>query len=299
MKTIYLAGGCFWSVEKYVRAIGGVVATRVGYANGSVAEPSYEQVCSGTTGHAETVELTYDETALDLRDLLWLFFEIIDPLALNRQGKDVGTQYRTGVFYVDPPDGVIAQAALAELGTRYANRGAVVTQCAPLESFYEAEEYHQHYLEKHPDGYCHIDPTAYQGIERRLARAAALRSLDPVAYAVTQQGATEQPYENAYFDHFEPGVYVDAVTGKPLFSSADKFDSGCGWPAFSRPLSANVLTERPDMSHGMTRTEVLASESGSHLGHVFTDGPAESGGLRYCINSAALRFVPEEPQSMP
>ncbi|MDR2106320.1 MAG: peptide-methionine (S)-S-oxide reductase MsrA [Coriobacteriales bacterium] len=290
-KTIYLAGGCYWGVERFVALIPGVCTTRVGYANGSTDSPSYEQVCTGTTGHAETVEVRYDDERLNLSDLLWLFYDIIDPLSLNRQGNDVGTQYRTGIYYVDAADKPVIERSLAELQSRHAVPIAV--ELAPLAGFSPAEDYHQRYLEKNPQGYCHINPRSFKDVERRLAQAAAVRALDPLSYAVTQQSATEPPFANAYHDHFEPGTYVDAVSGEPLFSSADKFDSGCGWPAFSRPLDPGLLREIPDNSHGMLRTEVRSASSDAHLGHVFTDGPAEAGGLRYCINSAALRFVPK------
>jgi peptide methionine sulfoxide reductase msrA/msrB len=291
LKTIYLAGGCFWGVERYVSLIPGVVATRVGYANGTTSDPSYEQVCGGNTGHAETVEVSYNSERLALGDLLFLFYDIIDPLSLNRQGNDVGTQYRTGIYYVDSADKPLIEQSLAELQTHYATLLAV--EIAPLSSFFAAEDYHQRYLEKNPQGYCHIDQRSFEDVERRLAQVADLRALDPLQYAVTQQNATEPPFVNAYHDHFEPGVYVDVVTGQPLFSSQDKFDSGCGWPAFAKPLEQGLLHERLDRSHGMMRTEVRSASSNAHLGHVFTDGPAETGGLRYCINSAALRFVPK------
>jgi peptide methionine sulfoxide reductase msrA/msrB len=294
IKTIYVAGGCFWGVEHYVSLIPGVLATRVGYANGLTDNPSYEQVCTGDTAHAETVEVCYDSKRLVLPDLLWLFYGIIDPLSLNRQGNDVGTQYRSGIYYTDAADRPIIERSLAELQRHHA--AALAVEVAPLSNFSPAEDYHQRYLEKNPQGYCHIDPRSFKDIERRLAQAAAVRALDPLSYAVTQQGATEPPFANAYHDHFVPGTYVDAITGEPLFSSADKFDSGCGWPAFTKPLGPELLHERSDRSHGMVRTEVRSASSGAHLGHVFTDGPAETGGLRYCINSAALRFVPESAE---
>jgi peptide methionine sulfoxide reductase msrA/msrB len=278
-----------------VALIPGVCATRVGYANGSTDSPSYEQVCTGATGHAETVEVRYDGERLNLSDLLWLFYDIIDPLSLNRQGNDVGTQYRTGIYYVDGADRPVIERSLAELQSRHA--APIAVELAPLSGFSPAEDYHQRYLEKNPQGYCHINPRSFKDVERRLAQAAAVRALDPLPYAVTQQNATEPPFANAYHDHFEPGTYVDAVSGEPLFSSADKFDSGCGWPAFARPLDPGLLREIPDNSHGMLRTEVRSASSDAHLGHVFTDGPAEAGGLRYCINSAALRFVPKGADS--
>jgi peptide methionine sulfoxide reductase msrA/msrB len=289
-KTIYLAGGCFWGVEKYVGLIPGVVRTRVGYANGLTERPTYEAVCSQTTGHAETVEVTYDADRLALDDLLFLFFEVIDPTSLNRQGNDHGTQYRTGIFWTDPADQAVAEAALAELRQRIATQ--VVVEAQPLTRFWPAEDYHQHYLDRNPGGYCHIPAASFRDVAARLVQARRLRELTPEQYAVTQRDATEPPFANEYYDHFEPGVYVDVVTGQPLFLSSDKFESGCGWPAFARPVDPGVVAERPDHKLTRPRTEVRALLSNAHLGHVFEDGPDYLGGLRYCINSAALRFVP-------
>jgi peptide methionine sulfoxide reductase msrA/msrB len=289
-KTIYLAGGCFWGVEKYVGSIPGVIRTRVGYANGSTERPTYEAVCSQTTGHAETVEVTYDSDRLALDDLLFLFFEIIDPTSLNRQGNDHGTQYRTGIYWTDPADHLVVEAALAELRDRIATQ--VVVEAKPLTHFWPAEDYHQQYLDRNPGGYCHVPAASFQDIPARLARARRIRALSPEQYAVTQRDATEPPFANEYFDQFEPGIYVDIVTGQPLFSSSDKFESGCGWPAFARPIDASLVVQRPDHKLIRPRTEVRARLSDSHLGHVFEDGPEYLGGLRYCINSAALRFVP-------
>lgn len=289
-KTIYLAGGCFWGVQKYLSLIPGVLKTRAGYANGNRENPSYEVVCTGTSGFAEAVEITYDESLIDLETLLLLFYDIIDPTSLNRQGNDLGTQYRAGVYYSDEGDAAAISASLLELQSHYAEK--VVIEFEPLACFYPAEDYHQEYLDKHPGGYCHIDPRSFEDIERKLAMFRQIRDLNPLQYAVTQQNATEPAFANEYFDTFEPGIYVDVITGEPLFSSADKFESGCGWPAFSQPLYESVIEIRPDHSHYMNRTEVRSSDSGSHLGHVFNDGPWEKGGLRFCINSAALRFVP-------
>lgn len=288
--TIYLAGGCFWGLEAYLGAIPAVVSTRVGFANGTTGTPTYAQVCTGATGHAETVEVRYDPAAMPLDDLLYLFFEVIDPTSLNAQGHDVGTQYRTGIFYTDPVDQPVIASAVAEIQARYDR--PVVTQIGPLLNFSPAEDDHQRYLDKHPDGYCHIPRTTIAAVAKKAALVPQIRTLNPTQYDVTQHEATETPFGNEYDHCFEPGIYVDVVSGQPLFVSSDKYDSGCGWPAFSRPIDPDSLTTRADHSLGRVRTEVRAAGSDSHLGHVFADGPSERGGLRYCINSAALRFVP-------
>lgn len=288
-KKIYLAGGCFWGVEKYLSLVPGVTETKVGYANGQGESPCYEAVCSGATGFAETVEIAYDECLIDLATLLFLFYGIIDPTALNRQGNDIGTQYRTGIYFIDEEDEAVIKTSLQELQSHHEKM--VRVELEPLTCFYPAEEYHQAYLDKHPSGYCHIDPRSFENIERRLMMSKQIRKLDPLQYAVTQQNATEPAFANEFFDSFKPGIYVDVVTGEPLFSSRDKFESGCGWPAFSKPLKDSAIEERADYSHHMIRTEVRSADSDSHLGHVFTDGPRDQGGLRYCINSAALRFI--------
>ncbi len=321
LREIYFAGGCFWGVEEYFSRIPGVVETEVGYANGSTPDPDYRSVCSGQTGHAETVRVVYDPEQVRLSTLTRQFFKIIDPISVNRQGNDVGSQYRTGIYYRDPADREEPAAVAAEVQARYAVPLAV--ELVPLRTFQPAEAYHQQYLKKNPGGYCHIDFGSLQDVPSAEAasvkggftsngKAAALEQvlsparytrpsdaelrqrLSPEAYAVTQQAGTERAFTGAFRDHKEPGLYVDVTTGEPLFTSADKFDSGCGWPSFSRPVAETVLSGHPDTSHGMQRIEVRSRVGGAHLGHVFNDGPQERGGLRYCINSAALRFIPYE-----
>lgn len=290
-KTIHLAGGCFWGVEAYFEAIEGVIETEVGYANGDTEDTSYGVV--GRTGHAETVRIAYDPSRVTLEHLLEYYFRIIDPVAVDRQGPDVGRQYRTGVYLTDPEDEAIVRAALEREQTRHASPIAVEVDL--LRKWVAGEEYHQDYLRKNPGGYCHIDlskrPRHAGGAETPAELA---RRLTPIQYEVTQRSGTEAPFTGETWDTFEPGVYVDIVDGTPLFVSSDKFESGCGWPSFSRPIDRSLLEERLDRSHGMMRVEVRSSGSDAHLGHVFTDGPDESGGLRYCINSAALEFVPRE-----
>lgn len=301
MAEIYLAGGCFWGTEKYIASIRGVTQTQVGYANGHTEHPTYEDVCHRNTGHAETVRVVYDPELVPLDFLLELYYSAIDPVSVNRQGPDCGTQYRTGIYYVDAADRPAIDRSIARLQTRFDQPIAV--EVKPLENFFPAEDYHQKYLEKNPHGYCHIgkskfvlaakarvNPAAYSPPDAQALRAA----LTSTQYAVTQNSATEPPFRNEFFDVFRPGIYVDITTGEPLFASSDKFESGCGWPSFSKPIDPNVVREETDYSHGMLRTEVRSRVGNAHLGHVFDDGPRESGGLRYCINSASLRFVPKE-----
>ena len=293
MKTIYLAGGCFWGMQKYLSLIQGVTNTEAGYANGGAAKPTYEQVCAGS-GHAETVRVNYDENAVTLTRLLDLYADVIDPTSVNRQGGDTGVQYRTGIYYVDEADCAIISGWLTLLGESLTKPVAI--ELKPLDNYYPAEEYHQNYLDKNPGGYCHISrdkfkcaASAVHDIKNEKLR----ERLTPMQYEVAVGGATEPPFQNEYYDNFEPGIYVDIISGKPLFVSTDKFESGCGWPAFSKPIEDMLVRELADHSYGRTRTEVKASESDAHLGHVFNDGIPELGGLRYCINSASLRFVPK------
>lgn len=300
-QEIYLAGGCFWGLEEYLANLPGVIETEVGYANGNTENPSYEQVCRENTGHAETVHTVYDSEKISLGFLLERYFEVIDPTSLNRQGGDVGSQYRTGIYYVNEEDRLIAQKALDKLQQSYRKRIAV--ELLPLKNFYRAEDYHQKYLQKNPHGYCHIPRSrfadakmAHDPSKRYIRRSdeELKEMLTPDQYAVTRQNATEPPFRNAYFDEHRKGIYVDITTGEPLFASSDKFDSGCGWPSFSRPIPGSSIVEKLDTSHGMLRTEVRSGIGDAHLGHVFEDGPEELGGLRYCINSASLRFIPKE-----
>ena len=297
-RTVYLAGGCFWGVEKYLDLIPGVEATVVGYANGRTENPTYQDVIYRNTGHAETVRVEYNPHLVSLTFLLNLFYDVIDPVSVNRQGNDVGTQYRTGVYFEDSADEAVIRASIAELQKNYKRTIAVEVQ--PLDNFYLAEEYHQKYLDKNPSGYCHIAPSHFTAAQQAVDtatrsrygdRQAMLAALTPLQFEVTQNGATEPPFFNEYNATFEPGIYVDITTGEPLFVSTDKLKSASGWPSFSRPISEGLIAEVPDFTHGMQRLEVRSVFGDSHLGHVFTDGPRESGGLRYCINSASLRFV--------
>lgn len=296
LKTIYFAGGCFWGVEEYFSRVTGVTDTEAGYANGKTKNPTYDDVCQKETGHAETVKIVYDETVVSIQELLVHFFRIIDPVSLNKQGNDIGVQYRTGIYYTDEEDYAAAQQFLTRRQKNYTKPLAV--ELVPLTQFFAAESYHQDYLKKHPAGYCHInvslaetpiiDSTAY----KKPNEAVLKNTLTELQYGVTQEAATERPFTHEYEQNFSTGIYVDIVTGEPLFLSTDKFDSGCGWPSFSKPITADIMRYLPDHSIGRQRVEVKSRSGDSHLGHVFQDGPEDRGGLRYCINGAALRFIP-------
>lgn len=303
-KVIYLVGGCFWGVSEYFSRIDGVLSAVTGYANSDVKAPAYEDVKSGITGAAETVEVTYDSDKVALKTLLRQFFKIIDPVSLNKQGEDSGTQYRTGIYYFYDDDIATIDEVFADEQRKYEKK--IVTQKGRLRNFYNAEDYHQDYLKKNPQGYCHIDfsslndlkedkkqfvdPDKYQAPDRETLKT----KLSAQAYEVTQHAATEPKFKGEHNDNFKKGIYVDPITGAPLFVSTDKYESGCGWPAFSKPIDDTVLSRHLDTSLNRQRIEVRRKTSNAHLGHVFTDGPKETGGLRYCINSAALRFIPFE-----
>ncbi len=300
-KEIYLAGGCFWGTEKYLQNIPGVLFTEVGYANGNTENPTYEQVCYNNTGHAETVKVKYNDSVIGLSFILQLYYDVINPVTINRQGGDVGSQYRTGIYFVDVMDEAVIRASIDELQKKYKEKIAI--EVMPLKQYSRAEEYHQKYLDKNPGGYCHIGTDKFEKAEnavdvskkyKKRSQEELKAHLTDLQFEVTQNSATEHPFHNEYYDEFRDGIYVDITTGEPLFVSADKFESGCGWPSFSRPIDPGLISDNVDTSFGRVRTEVRSSNSDSHLGHVFEDGPQELGGLRYCINSASLRFIPKE-----
>lgn len=298
LKTIYLAGGCFWGLEAYMERIYGVAEAISGYANGSTENPTYEDVSRKNTGHAETLKVQYDPKRVSLDDLLDYYLQVIDPTSLNKQGNDVGTQYRTGIYFTDEKDREIIEKKLEDEQKKYKDK--IVVEVEKLSNFYEAEAYHQDYLDKNPYGYCHIDLRKANEIiinkekYKKPSDDLLRKRLTNIQYNVTQKSDTEQPFSNKYWNSEKKGIYVDIVTGEPLFVSSDKFNSGCGWPSFSKPISKDVVKYSGDNSYNMDRVEVRSRSGDSHLGHVFEDGPKESGGLRYCINGAALRFVPLE-----
>ncbi len=314
IRTIYFAGGCFWGVQRFFDQFDGVVETEAGYANGPEGEagsiagisgnagtaedtadaapdaPDYEAVCGGS-GHAETVRVVYREDEIGLKELLEYYFMVIDPSEEHGEGS----QYRNGIFYEDARDLDVIREVLQDVEAR--SEFPVRVTAEPLQNYYPAEEYHQKYLESNPSGFCHIGKEYFKLNEYRNKAVGETgdelrKRIGTQSYMVTQLGMTEEPDTGEYDDFFEKGLYVDVVSGEPLFLSDDKYDSGCGWPAFTRPVDDAALRERVDLSYGMVRTEVRSAGADSHLGHVFHDGPASAGGLRYCINSAALRFIP-------
>ncbi|MGL4986084.1 MAG: peptide-methionine (S)-S-oxide reductase MsrA [Treponemataceae bacterium] len=298
MKTIYLAGGCFWGTEHYLKQLNGVTKTSVGYANSIIENPTYRQVCQGITEAAETVEVEYNPQVLSLGFLLDMFFLSINPVSLNQQGNDHGTQYRTGIYYTEEQDFIVAKKSLKELQKKYSDPIAV--EVLPLKNYYPAEIDHQDYLVNNPQGYCHISPSLFAIAKkakdnslfyRKKTQEELKNQLSSVQYEVTQNNKTEAPFENEYHANEGQGIYVDITTNEPLFLSTDKFISGCGWPSFSKPIHSTSTVVRDDFSHNMARKEVRSKIGDSHLGHVFTDGQKEAGGLRYCINSTALKFV--------
>jgi peptide methionine sulfoxide reductase msrA/msrB len=298
-KTIYLAGGCFWGMEKLMQSIPGVLDAASGYANGTgEKDADYKTVCTGKTGFRETVRVAYDPARVSLDQLLFAFFEVIDPTAVNRQGHDTGTQYQAGVYYADAESQVVVERIFAIVRARTPGFAVEVGQ---LKNFFPAEEYHQDYLDKNPGGYCHIpfakiaqlsNGTIDAGRYARPDDENIRKHLTTEQFAVTQQSATERPFTSEYYGNKSRGLYVDVVTGEPLFTSEDMYHSSCGWPSFTKPVEPAVVVRREDGTHGMRRVEVRSRAGNSHLGHVFEGDPESPNGVRYCINGASLRFIP-------
>lgn len=293
LKEIYLAGGCFWGLEDYFANIDGVEDVSVGYANGTRDTTSYEKLKQ--TGHAETVHVIYDESKVDLRSIILYYFRVVDPTSVNQQGNDRGSQYRSGIYYQTKEELSIIEQVMSDEAEKLEKPLAI--EVAPIMNYVVAEEYHQDYLKKNPGGYCHIDveqakiPLIDMHKYPKPSDEELHEKLSETQYNVTQKGTTEGAFSNQYWDTFEDGVYVDIATGEPLFSSKDKFESGCGWPSFSKPISSEVVTYMEDTSFNMKRVEARSRSGDSHLGHVFEDGPKSSGGLRFCINSASITFI--------
>lgn len=297
--VIYFAGGCFWGIEHLMQAIPGVIDAQSGYANGTGEEDAnYSKILSGKTGFRETVQVIYDPEQVSLDALLLAYFYVIDPTVEHRQGNDVGSQYQTGVYYTNE-ETKKAVERIAEIEKSRSPEFHV--EIGPLQNYFPAEDYHQDYLEKNPNGYCHIplaeielfskmriDPGDYQ----KPAVEAIREKLTDEQFYVTQENGTEYAFENEFWDQFEKGIYVDIVTGEPLFSSTDKYESSCGWPAFTKPIEEPSIIELEDNSLWVPRTEVRSRAGNTHLGHVFLNDPESPNGVRYCINSASLRFVP-------
>ncbi|WP_109341031.1 peptide-methionine (R)-S-oxide reductase MsrB [Saliniradius amylolyticus] len=317
-----LAGGCFWCVEEAFEQLEGVREVVSGYTGGTEAHPTYQQVSSGSTGHTEAVQVYYDPDVISYAGLLQKFWRIMDPTDADGQFVDRGQQYRPEIFYHNDLQQQVAEASKQWLQQYGPFEQSIVVPVTPFSEFYRAEEYHQDYYKKNPLRYKFytFNSGRYDFVERHWgetsgvdyqrftndnpggmtqadsryqvpAKARLKEQLTPMQYRVTQQDETEPPFDNAYWDNKASGIYVDVVSGEPLFSSADKYRSGTGWPSFTRPIRPDAVVRREDNSWFISRTEIRSRIADSHLGHVFADGP-EPTGLRYCMNSAALEFIP-------
>ncbi|PQD96015.1 methionine sulfoxide reductase [Pradoshia eiseniae] len=296
------AGGCFWCMVSPFEEQPGVYGIVSGYTGGHTENPTYEEVCSETTGHYEAVQITFNPDVMPYEKLLEQYWQQIDPTDPGGQFNDRGQSYRTAIFYHTDEQRRLAEESKQALAESGRFQKEIVTEIRPAAPFYEAEEKHQQYHRK--------NPFHYNLYKEGSGRARFIREnwkkvkgpeqlrkeLTELQYEVTRNNATEPPFDNEYWDNEEDGIYVDIITGEPLFSSLDQYDAGCGWPSFTKPLQRMELEEKLDTSYGMRRIEVRAKTSDSHLGHVFDDGPGPDG-ARYCINSAALRFIPKEKLS--
>ncbi|HLS59687.1 MAG TPA: peptide-methionine (R)-S-oxide reductase MsrB [Virgibacillus sp.] len=294
------AGGCFWCMVEPFDQRPGIKEVLSGYTGGDIPHPTYEQVCTNTTGHLEAVQITFDSTIMSYEELVQLFWQQIDPTDPGGQFHDRGESYQTAIFYHHEEQKEIAERSKRELGESGRFNKPIATSIRPAKPFYLAEEGHQDYYKKQASHYrlykkgSGRDDFIKKNWHEEKKQVDLKKELTPTQYHVTQENGTEQPYQNEYWDNEEEGIYVDVISGEVLFSSKDKFDAQCGWPSFTKPVDDYQLVEESDTTHGMVRTEVRSKKADSHLGHVFNDGPPEAGGLRYCMNSAAMRFIPKD-----
>lgn len=292
IKKIYIAAGCFWGTEAYFKKVKGILNTKVGYANGKTDKTSYKEL--DVTDHVETVELEYDSNIINLAEIIERFLLIVNPFSLNRQGNDIGRQYRSGIYYLDDFSYKTAKFVLDIFQKNQTKK--VLVELQKLNNFIPAEEYHQDYLTKNPTGYCHLDLSIINKpmtdyLKKSIDEINKL-NLDKETLGIMLNKDTEYPHTSIFNKNEEIGLYIDIISNQPLFSSEDKFDAGCGWPSFTKPIHTDSILYEDDFSiKNRPRIEVLSSVQEAHLGHVFSDGPVKQGGLRYCINGKTLKFI--------